>query len=117
MTSRKTLNKLLISAVALTVAGASGAASAGGLFETSAPKSLIKVGMNGCEGKEGAKDHGDKAKKEKCYGVVKAGKNDCKANGHSCAAQAVADNDVSEFIIMPAGLCDKIAGGATSLSS
>ena len=28
---------------------------------------------------------GEKADKEKCYGVAKAGKNDCAANGHSCA--------------------------------
>ena len=36
----------------------------------------------------------DAGAKEKCYGVAKAGKNDCAANGHSCAGQAKADGHV-----------------------
>ncbi len=30
---------------------------------------------------------------EKCYGVVKAGKNDCRTAAHSCAGQAAKDGD------------------------
>lgn len=48
---------------------------------------------------------------EKCAGIVKAGKNDCGANGHSCAGQAKTDNDANEWIALPKGTCDKIAGG------
>ncbi|PJF20644.1 MAG: hypothetical protein CUN56_15125, partial [Phototrophicales bacterium] len=35
---------------------------------------------------------------ERCYGVVKAGKNDCasKANKHSCATMAKKDGDPNE---------------------
>jgi uncharacterized membrane protein len=33
----------------------------------------------------------------KCYGVAKAGKNNCAANGHSCAGQAKVDNDPAEW--------------------
>lgn len=53
--------------------------------------------------------------KEKCYGVVKAGKNDCasKANSHSCATFAKTDNDPNEWIKLPKGLCDKLVGGDT----
>ncbi len=53
--------------------------------------------------------------KEKCYGVVKAGKNDCasKANKHSCAGMAKADGDMNEWIKLPSGLCEKLVGGAT----
>jgi uncharacterized membrane protein len=55
----------------------------------------------------------DKPEMEKCYGVVKAGKNDCAANGHSCAAQAKTDNDGKEWLSVPKGTCERIAGGST----
>ena len=57
-----------------------------------------------------------KGDKEKCYGVVKAGQNDCaNAQGtHSCAGQAKTDNDAGEWVLVPKGLCDKIAGGSTA---
>lgn len=48
---------------------------------------------------------------EKCAGIVKAGQNDCGANGHSCAGQAKKDNDANEWIAVPKGTCSKIAGG------
>ena len=48
---------------------------------------------------------------EKCAGIVKAGANDCAANGHSCAGQSKADADKGEWLYVPAGTCDKIAGG------
>jgi uncharacterized membrane protein len=51
--------------------------------------------------------------KEKCYGVVKAGKNDCGAPGHSCAGQAAKDADPNEWVYVPAGTCDKLVGGST----
>lgn len=58
---------------------------------------------------------GDKmASPEKCYGVVKAGKNDCGANAHSCAGKSQKDSDKTEWIYVPAGLCDKLVGGSTT---
>ena len=48
---------------------------------------------------------------EKCYGVVKAGANDCAGPGHTCQGQAQADADSDEFILLPAGTCERIAGG------
>lgn len=48
---------------------------------------------------------------EKCAGIVKAGHNDCAANGHSCAGQAKTDGDKNEWIFVPEGTCDKIVGG------
>jgi uncharacterized membrane protein len=54
---------------------------------------------------------GDKAAdKEKCYGVAKAGKNDCASNGHSCAGQAKADNDPGDWKYVPKGECEKMGG-------
>lgn len=54
-------------------------------------------------------------KMEKCYGVAKAGKNDCssKASGHSCAGQATKNNDANDFVAVPKGTCDKITNGST----
>lgn len=50
---------------------------------------------------------------EKCYGVVKAGKNDCGTKSHACAGQAAKDGDPTEWIYLPKGSCDKIVGGET----
>jgi len=53
--------------------------------------------------------------KEKCYGIAKAGQNDCAAaNGaHSCAGQAKADNGASDWKFVAKGTCEK-AGGKTT---
>ena len=51
---------------------------------------------------------------EKCYGIAKAGKNDCAANGHSCAGQSKADSNGKEWVKLPAGTCERIVGGSTS---
>ncbi len=48
---------------------------------------------------------------EKCMGVAKAGKNDCGTSAHACAGQAAKDNDPEEWVYVPEGTCDKIAGG------
>lgn len=59
-----------------------------------------------------AADDKMEAKKEKCYGIAKAGKNDCKsANGsHSCAGHAKTDNDANEWKNVDAGTCEKEGG-------
>ncbi|MEP6565413.1 MAG: DUF2282 domain-containing protein [Mesorhizobium sp.] len=48
---------------------------------------------------------------EKCYGVVKAGQNDCQTATHSCAGTSTADNQADSWIYVPAGTCGKISGG------
>ncbi len=52
--------------------------------------------------------------KEKCYGVAKAGQNDCASatGSHSCAGQAKTDNAKSEWKYVAKGTCEK-AGGST----
>jgi len=50
---------------------------------------------------------------EKCYGIVKAGMNDCGTSSHACAGQASKDKDASEWVYVPEGTCKKIAGGKT----
>lgn len=87
MISQKPLNMLLASAVALTVAGTALSASANDVMTP---------------------------EKEKCYGVVKAGQNDCAAadDSHSCAASASADGSGQEWIAVPKGLCEKLVNGS-----
>ncbi|WP_075186100.1 DUF2282 domain-containing protein [Teredinibacter haidensis] len=57
---------------------------------------------------------GSKAKMEKCYGIVKAGKNDCaiKSQGTSCAGQAKKDGIADAWIYVPTGKCEAIIGGS-----
>jgi uncharacterized membrane protein len=51
---------------------------------------------------------------EKCYGIAKAGKNDCAAGTHSCAGQGTKSGDKSSFVYLPAGACEKIVGASTA---
>jgi uncharacterized membrane protein len=55
---------------------------------------------------------GDKPEMEKCYGVVKAGKNDCAANGHACAGQAKSSGNAGEWLSLPKGSCERLVGGS-----
>lgn len=54
----------------------------------------------------------DEKGKEKCFGVAKAGKNDCaNATGsHSCAGQASTDKAPEEWNYVAKGTCDKMGG-------
>jgi uncharacterized membrane protein len=53
------------------------------------------------------------AKTEKCYGVSKAGKNDCQTATTSCAGTSKKDQQADAWIAVPAGTCTKIVGGST----
>lgn len=90
MASKKTMNTVLASAVAM--------ATVGGAV----------VGLQSTDA------HAIAAGKEKCYGVVKAGKNDCGnvAKTHSCAGYAAVDGDPGEWLALPAGVCEKLVGGS-----
>ncbi len=50
--------------------------------------------------------------KEMCFGIAKAGQNDCAnlAGTHSCAGQAKVDNDPGEWKYVPKGTCKDIKG-------
>lgn len=52
------------------------------------------------------------AEKEKCYGISKAGRNDCAAadGSHSCAGYAKKDSDGKEWVLLPKGTCERIVG-------
>lgn len=50
--------------------------------------------------------------KVQCYGVAKAGQNDCasKTGVHDCAGEAKVDNDKGDFKTVPKGTCQKLGG-------
>lgn len=56
-----------------------------------------------------ADEHGKKGETEKCYGVAKAGENDCKAGaGTSCAGTSKVDYQADAWKMVPKGTCTTI---------
>jgi len=49
---------------------------------------------------------------EMCYGINAAGKNDCGTATHSCHGMAKQAHDPASFVLVPTGLCTRIAGGS-----
>ena len=47
---------------------------------------------------------------EECYGIAKAGQNDCGTSKHACATLARIDNDPEEWKMVPKGTCEKLGG-------
>lgn len=87
--TKKTLNSLIAGAAAVGAVTAIGAVASG-------------------------EAHAISKDKEKCYGVVKAGKNGCGSadKAHGCAAQATVDGSGVEWIALPKGTCEKLVGGS-----
>lgn len=52
-------------------------------------------------------------KAEKCYGIAKAGQNDCASTGNnSCGGTSKANGDPRAWVYVPAGYCERIVGGS-----
>ena len=52
-------------------------------------------------------------KAEKCYGIAKAGKNDCASTGNnSCGGMSKVNGDKKAWIFVPEGYCERIVGGS-----
>lgn len=67
---------------------------------------LFALGM--VSGNALAQDKGQ----EKCWGVAKAGQNDCGSNktAHSCAGHSKMDYDPNDFKVVKAGTCVQMGG-------
>jgi uncharacterized membrane protein len=52
------------------------------------------------------------AEKEKCFGIAKAGQNDCAtaSGSHSCAGQAKTDMGAEDWKYVAKGTCEKAGG-------
>ena len=60
----------------------------------------------------GAMAADEKPQTEKCYGVAKAGKNDCAAGpGTTCAGTSKKDAQGNAWTYVLAGTCEKLVGG------
>lgn len=75
------------------------------LFLTSALASALALGL---AGPATAQAKG----KEKCYGLSKAGQNDCASlsGSHSCAGQSKVEKGADEWRYVPAGTCKALKG-------
>lgn len=78
---------------------------------TAAAMGVISVGMLAAN--IASSNAADMADKEKCFGVVKAGANDCGTSAHSCAGHSSKDGASDEWIFLPKGVCERLADGST----
>jgi uncharacterized membrane protein len=49
---------------------------------------------------------------EKCYGIAKAGKNDCQTANSSCAGTSKRDAQRDAWVYVPKGTCDRLVNGS-----
>lgn len=54
------------------------------------------------------------AEQERCYGVSKAGKNDCATSTTSCVGSAKQDYQKDAWVYVPKGTCAKLGGAASA---
>jgi uncharacterized membrane protein len=47
-----------------------------------------------------------------CYGIARAGKNDCQTANSSCAGTSKRDAQGDAWIYMPKGSCEKLVNGS-----
>jgi uncharacterized membrane protein len=75
------------------------------LIASTALASLLALGL---AGQVAAQDK----PKEKCYGIAKAGQNDCAnlSGSHSCAGQSKADKGADEWNYVAKGTCKDMGG-------
>ena len=77
------------------------------LLLSTAVTSLIALGASGMSNDVSADEM------EKCYGVAKAGGNDCQTSNSACAGTSTEDGQKDAWVYIPAGTCDKLVGGTT----
>lgn len=49
---------------------------------------------------------------EKCFGIAKAGKNDCQTANSSCAGTSRRDKQADAWIYVPKGTCARVVDGS-----
>ena len=77
------------------------------LLLSTAVTSLIALGASGMANDVSADEN------EKCYGVAKAGGNDCQTANSACAGTSTEDGQADAWVYVPAGTCDKLVGGSS----
>ena len=67
---------------------------------------LVAVGMSSVAAEAAAGDM------EKCYGIAKAGANDCQTATSACAGTSTKDGQKDAWVLVPKGLCERLVGGS-----
>ena len=77
-----------------------------GLIVSSALATVLALGLAGTAAAQDGKG------KEKCYGIAKAGQNDCAnlSGSHSCAGQTKMDGDAADWKYVAKGTCKDMKG-------
>lgn len=75
------------------------------LLVSSALSAVLALGV-------GANAHAEAGAKEKCFGIAKAGANDCAnlSGSHSCAGLATTDKGADEWNYVAKGSCHAMGG-------
>ena len=66
---------------------------------------LVAIGMSAVATNVSA------AEMEKCFGVAKAGSNDCQTATSACAGTSKRDGQADAWMLVPAGICERLTGG------
>jgi uncharacterized membrane protein len=82
------------------------------LIASSALASVLAMGLLSAASAATAHDAGEDKGKEKCYGIAKAGANDCAnlSGSHSCAGQSKNALAVDDWKYVAKGTCAKLGG-------
>ena len=73
------------------------------------------MSLSGCDWKKAdEQEEAVKPDMEKCYGIAKAGKNDCSGGPgfHGCAGQSTEDSAKQDWLYLPKGVCEKIVNSS-----
>lgn len=73
----------------------------------------VALGLSGATFAASHEKGEKKAETEKCYGIAKAGKNDCAAGpGTTCSGTSTKDGQGNAWMHVMKGNCEKIVGGS-----
>lgn len=73
---------------------------------------VLALGVTAANAADMSSSMGDIEGMEKCYGIAKAGMNDCGTATHGCGGESKIDKDKNNWILVPSGTCKKIVGGS-----
>jgi uncharacterized membrane protein len=75
---------------------------------------LASAGLSSCAAQVALAKHNAAVARdapERCFGVARAGRNDCRTHSHVCAGWAHSDRDQDAFVYVPTGTCERLVGG------
>ena len=81
------------------------------MLVSAAISGVLALGVVGAANASEEEKAAAKPEIERCAGIVKAGMNECGTSEHACAGMSKEDYSPEDWIVLPKGTCDKIAGG------